>query len=167
MRFFVVLSNVVERIICAKLRGPHFDGNHSVKERLRRQSARLIDGFVEHRTWGTFTAPYRCCKATRKCGCVSRCCAVATCRAAVLPMQWGRVVLARMVLLYTSSACVDWIECPLHTAAACRNEAAARSSSAVSPCMQRAASQERLRCVRPSNELPPVSYTHLTLPTKA
>ena len=66
-----------------------------MKERLGRQSARLIDGFVEHRTRGTLTVPYRCCKATRKCGCASRCCA--TCRAAVLPMQWGRMVLVRMV----------------------------------------------------------------------
>ena len=59
-----------------------------MKERLGRQSARLIDG-LEHRPRGTLlftcTVPYRCCKATRKCGCASRCCVI--CRAAVLPMQ--------------------------------------------------------------------------------
>ena len=47
----VVLPNVVERIICPELRRPHRRGDHSVKERLRRQSARLIDG-LEHRTRG-------------------------------------------------------------------------------------------------------------------
>ena len=64
-----------------------------MKERLGRQRARLIDGLFEHRTRGT--VPYRCCKATRKCGCASRCWVAATCRAAVLPIQ--RVVFARMV----------------------------------------------------------------------
>merc|ERR1712093_646947 len=92
VRFFVVLPDVVERIVCPELRRPHCRGDHSVKERLGRQSARLIDG-LEDRPRGT--VPYRCCKATRKCGCASRCCA--TCRAAVLPIQWGRVVLVRMV----------------------------------------------------------------------
>ena len=112
-----------------------------MKERLRRQSARLIDGFVEHRTRGTLTVPYRCCKATRKGGCARRCWVAATCRAAVLPMQCGRAwrLLALYTLLYTSGACVDWIERPLHAAGARTNEAAARSSSAVRCCMRRAA----------------------------
>ena len=50
-----------------------------------------------------------------------------------------------LLALYTSRTCVDWIEHPLHAARACRNEAAARSSSAVRCCMQRAALRNRLR----------------------
>jgi len=57
MSFLVVLSNFIKRIVRPELRRPHRRGGHSVKERLGRQSARLIDGFVEHRTRGTLTVP--------------------------------------------------------------------------------------------------------------
>merc|ERR1719198_1272303 len=127
VRFLVVLPNVVERIVRAELRRPHGRGDHSVKERLGRQSAWLIDGFVEHRARGPLllgTVPYRCCKATRKCGCASRCWVAATCRTAVLPMQCD---------LWLEDCCsseVDWVlDVPLHATGACRNEAAARPSA--------------------------------------
>ena len=56
-------------------------------------------------------------------------------------MQCGRAwrLLALYTLLYTSRACVDWIEHPLHAAGARRNEAAARLSSAVRCCVRGAA----------------------------
>ena len=53
--------------------------------------------------------------------------------------SWQARPLALYTLLYTSRACVDWIERPLHAAGVRRNEAAARPSEGAAFVMRAAA----------------------------